>query len=535
MSQCRLFQRSARLRTSVCGGLLISAALGGVSGYRLGYRQGQANWVQAVKMPQAAAHSDPAPMSTSKADDQMVLVAEPAWVGTSEFRADVTTAVSHTRRLQAEYGISSSINGQEQTDAARRVALQQLERRVALTISRAAESVVALEYSASQPSPGSRRLATGVVINGQGETLSVRIEPPRSGPVPQPGQSLPIIARDHRGHQYAAHWLAADSATGLTLLQLPPGVVRPICVAAESPNLGSQVFVVGNPFGMGHSVGWGHIASLDRAVELGDQSLGGLIQIEAAVYPGDSGAAVVNLAGDWLGVIRGGLAVPASGATGANVHSLVPRSTTRSADHHSVATTAMKTSMGCPGHEHEHDFGFAVPALDAVWIAEQLHIHGFVDRAYLGVRLEPDNPGIWTTMSPEGQRPDATPADRPAVARHITPVSKSKATLSDFPAIAATDGAVIHDVLPDTPAAKAGLQAGDQIVAIDGQSVGSTLDLIDRLDRLPAHTTIRLSINRSQGKSTALLNLSLHTGSRSDQPSAQQGYPATTRPTQDRK
>ena len=72
------------------------------------------------------------------------------------------------------------------------------------------------------------------------------------------------------------------------------------------------MFVVGNPFGMGHSVSRGHVAGLDRALELGTRQLGGLIQVQAPLYPGDSGAAVVNLHGDWLGLIRSGLAIPGS-------------------------------------------------------------------------------------------------------------------------------------------------------------------------------------------------------------------------------
>ena len=84
--------------------------------------------------------------------------------------------------------------------------------------------------------------------------------------------------------------------TGLTLLRVSPRAVRPIRSAADGPKLGSRVFVVGNPFGMGHSVSRGHVAGLDRALELGTGQLGGLIQVQAPLYPGDSGAAVVDSA-----------------------------------------------------------------------------------------------------------------------------------------------------------------------------------------------------------------------------------------------
>src|SRR5205823_983711 len=112
--------------------------------------------------------------------------------------------------------------------------------------------------------------ATGVVINNRGEILSIRIDPPPARPVPGTGRDLaPIVACDSTGRRHAARWVAADPETGLTLLCVSPRAVRPIRAAAESPKLGSQVFVLGSPFGMGHSVSRGHVAGLDRALELG--------------------------------------------------------------------------------------------------------------------------------------------------------------------------------------------------------------------------------------------------------------------------
>ena len=56
-------------------------------------------------------------------------------------------------------------------------ALEQLERQMSAGMIRARDSVVALEYTAREGPPGSRRLATGVVINSRGDVLSVRIDP----------------------------------------------------------------------------------------------------------------------------------------------------------------------------------------------------------------------------------------------------------------------------------------------------------------------------------------------------------------------
>jgi S1-C subfamily serine protease len=287
--------------------------------------------------------------------------------------------------------------------------LDDQERRLAEAIVHARESVVVLEYAAADRPAEARRVATGVVINGAGEVLSVRIDPPPS--------TAPIVARDAAGRRYPAQWLASDGETGLTLLQIKPAAVRPIPSAAHGPRLGAQVLVIGNPFGLGHSVLRGHISGLNRRLELGSRQLGGLIQIAVALHPGDSGALMTNLRGEWLGVIRSGLALPASRRV------------------------------------HDHDLGFAIPAGDALWVAEQLRSEGRVDRAYLGVRIDPG----------------------------------------------ATDeepGAVLLGVLDDSPASDAGLQEGDRIISLNGHAIESTGDLTDRLDRTLAGTDVVLEVLR---------------------------------------
>src|SRR5271165_6708218 len=344
-------------------------------------------------------------------------------------------------------------------------ALEQLERQMSAGMIRARDSVVALEYTALEGPPGSRRLATGVVINSRGDVLSVRIDPPSSS---APGListgsgatgSTTIVAHDASGRRHPAHWVAADPETGLTLLQIAPRAVRPIQIAAEEPTLGSQVFVVGNPFGLGHSVSRGHIAGLDRALKLGSRQLGGLIQVQAPLYPGDSGAVVANLRGQLLGLIRSGLAIPATA----------------------------KDRAG-----RDNDFCFALAVRDVLWVADQLRARGHVDRAYLGVRLEP-------------------------VAAAATLRQQSEAGPHPIPDVdALLEGALLLEVMAGTPAALAGLRAGDAIVAVDSQPVRSPPDLTDRLDRLPAQSMIRLDVVRGRGPQRQHMTLALRTSSRTE-------------------
>ena len=246
----------------------------------------------------------------------------PAWYhGACRRGCRPSAAISASRTETSNSSTTPRHDVQENgSELALFAALEQLERQMSAGMVRARDSVVALEYTAREGPPGSRRLATGVVINSRGDVLSVRIDPPSPSASSTPVTGRPKVVQQPRqrswhltlqGKRHSVQWVASDPETGLTLLQIAPRAVRPIQIAAEEPGLGNQVFIVGNPFGLGHSVSRGHIAGLDRALKLGSRQLGGLIQVQAPLFPGDSGAVVANLRGQLLGLIRSGLAIPA--------------------------------------------------------------------------------------------------------------------------------------------------------------------------------------------------------------------------------
>jgi S1-C subfamily serine protease len=76
-----------------------------------------------------------------------------------------------------------------------------------------------------------------------------------------------------------------------------PGALRP----------GDEAVVVGNPFGLRHSVTAGVISGLERNFRLPDtgEIVPGLIQFDAAVNPGNSGGPLLNSAGELVGVVIG--------------------------------------------------------------------------------------------------------------------------------------------------------------------------------------------------------------------------------------
>jgi len=495
----------------------LAAALFGTGRLGFPFRHGWARTTAVTWSEGLAPAAVPAAAgAASRSVDQDVRTDDPGsapgagTIHSSEEDAETAAGPGHRARNNGVLGIEAR---HPDTDLALFAALERLEERVAAAMGRARESVVTLEYTAADAPPGTRRVATGVVINNHGEVLSIRIDPPLVGQSPAAGKNLaPIVARDFSGHRYATCWVAADPETGLTLLRLSSRAVRPIRMAAGGPKLGSQVFIVGNPFGMGHSVSRGHVAGLDRALELGTHQLGGLIQIQASLYPGDSGAAVVDLNGDWLGLIRSGLAIPRSGSRSEpSPIATLPGSPSSAG---LVSSPPAETPVVRP--ERDTDFGFAILARDGLWVASQLRTRGRVDRAYLGVRLEPIS--ATGTSAPSESEPRAEPSAIDPRSNRVPAASAAIAVELDGAPASTQEGAILHEVLAGTPAAEAGLQPGDGIIALDGQPIRSGLDLTDRLDRIPARTTVLLGVVRGRGPQRQRMSLSLRTASRPDPP-----------------
>lgn len=71
---------------------------------------------------------------------------------------------------------------------------------------------------------------------------------------------------------------------------------------SDELELGQQVIAIGNALGYGQSVTVGYVSALDRELELEDGSVRSFIQTDAAINPGNSGGALLNAAGEVIGI-----------------------------------------------------------------------------------------------------------------------------------------------------------------------------------------------------------------------------------------
>ena len=187
-------------------------------------------------------------------------------------------------------------------------------------------SLVVIQSERRGGGPGRSGLGSGVIVNAQGDILT-------SLHVVQDSTSIKVSFSD--GAESPATVKSADPDHDIAVLapaRLPQLVVP--AVLGGGAQIGDETYAVGHPLGLVGSLSAGVISGLDRSFPLSNgKTLGGMIQFDAAVNPGNSGGPLLNRKGEVIGIVTGlanpdgedsfigiGFAVPirtAGGAAGA--------------------------------------------------------------------------------------------------------------------------------------------------------------------------------------------------------------------------
>jgi S1-C subfamily serine protease len=105
--------------------------------------------------------------------------------------------------------------------------------------------------------------------------------------------------------RYVARIVAADEISDLALLKIEPIIPLQAIELADNDDLylGETVIVLGNPFGLAHTVTVGVLSAKDReARHKGEVLYRDILQTDAAVNPGTSGGPLLNVEGKLIGV-----------------------------------------------------------------------------------------------------------------------------------------------------------------------------------------------------------------------------------------
>lgn len=108
------------------------------------------------------------------------------------------------------------------------------------------------------------------------------------------------------GKSYDGTVVGSDPVNDVAVLRIdaPEDVLFPIPLGDSAGlRVGMRVFAIGNPFGLERTMTTGIISSLNRTLQVyRDRSIKSIIQIDAAVNPGNSGGPLLNSHGELIGV-----------------------------------------------------------------------------------------------------------------------------------------------------------------------------------------------------------------------------------------
>ncbi|MDP4026045.1 Do family serine endopeptidase [Methylobacterium sp. NEAU 140] len=233
------------------------------------------------------------------------------------------------------------------------------------------------------------------------------------------------------GRTLDAKVIGKDSKTDVALLKIKEAGNFPyVQFGKAAPQVGDWVVAIGNPFGLGGTVTAGIVSARGRDIGAGPYD--DFLQIDAPINKGNSGGPTFNVNGEVVGM-NTAIASPSGGSVG---------------------------------------LAFAIPADTVQTVVDQLRTDGKVARGYLGVQIQPVTQDIAEGLG----------------------LDKAK-------------GALVDHAESGTPAAKAGLKAGDVIEKVNGDAVSSARELSRKIAGLKPGTKIDLTYLRGGKTDTATVTL----------------------------
>ncbi len=231
----------------------------------------------------------------------------------------------------------------------------------------------------------------------------------------------------NNGDRHPAKLLGRDPKTDLALLKIEAGEALPYARLGDSDTtrVGDWVIAIGNPFGLGGTATTGIVSARGRDIQSGP--FDDFLQIDAPINRGNSGGPLFDLTGRVIG----------------------------------INTAIYSPNGGNVG------IGFAIPAVQAEPVIEQLRSSGRVERGWLGVQIQAVTEDIAAGLGLDEDR-----------------------------------GALVAEVVPGSPAERAGIRTGDVIVGIEGDEVHHVKDLTRLVADVRSGEEVKIEVWREGTRET---------------------------------
>jgi serine protease Do len=282
---------------------------------------------------------------------------------------------------------------------------------------------------------------SGVIVDSSGLILT-------NSHVLEEGQTINVYLADERF--YVAELLGSDPLTDLAVLKINASELLPMTWGdSDVAEVGSPVWAVGSPFGLTGSITFGIVSSKHRLDLTGTQyDSANPLNNRARSRPSGPVARYSDLMQTDVAVNPGNSGGPLVNGKGELI---------------GINTAIVGESY--------RGVSFAIPSNLAKHVFEDIVQSGKMRRGWLGVEFVSAN--RWKLLA-QGDF-ELEIGNQEALDRK---------------------GAVVNRVLPDSPAADAGLEMGDRVIAVNGNTVKGVDDTIFRIGSSQPGSTIELELER---------------------------------------
>jgi serine protease Do len=355
-------------------------------------------------------------------------------------------------------------------------------------------------------------------------------------------QEITVTLSDKQ--QYKGKVLGLDPKTDLAVIKIEPKGSLPAVTLGNSDMLrvGDWVMAIGNPFGLSNTVTTGIVSAKGRTIGAGPYD--DFIQTDASINPGNSGGPLFNTAGEVVGIntaifsqnganIGIGFAIPANlvknlvpeleikgtvtrGWLGVSVQPVTPDlARSLGVDKERGALVGDVVAQG-PAEKAGIKRGDVIVSYDGKKITESTTLPGLVAATGVGktVPVEILRDGKMKTINVAiSKLNDSTAAlntkqeksEWGLALQDIQPEERRQMGLTG------SEGVIVTAVMPGSPAANAGIHAGDVILQVNQAPVTSVQGVKDEVAKAKGDKPLLVLLRRADG-STSFAALSRNVG-----------------------
>ena len=167
-----------------------------------------------------------------------------------------------------------------------------LEAQQETVIAKVEPAVVELEVTTAQ----GQQIGSGVIIDTKGDIVT-------NNHVVSGEQTIVVVLAN--GGREQAQLIGTAAANDLAVVRIQPFANMTVAQFGDSSKLvvGQEVLAIGNPLGITETATKGIVSALNRSVtESNGTTISNAVQTDAAVNPGNSGGALINLQGQLVGI-----------------------------------------------------------------------------------------------------------------------------------------------------------------------------------------------------------------------------------------